>query len=114
MIPDISTTSLLQIWEELIEAMNGKNRYGRDTAEIYFFNLHRFYPAADGDGKLAEEEREKSCKEATTNLYLILSLFKKMHECVKNIEVDGILFEALKNKTLLCHRVHVKILCGVE
>ena len=102
-----SFTEAFKIWEDLVLAYNGINRFGGDTAEIYSYRLEQYSPLAHTHDN--KEDQYKVSLEAIYSLIELLIEFKKTHEC--DIKVDGIdLKKWNKNlKKNMRHRYHVKI-----
>lgn len=108
MIPNIPPIELLNIWEQLIDAMN--NGY---LAKIYTFNLHRFYPSLDlceGEPESVneKEEFEMKAQEVADNLGFIFSLFEKMHKWIR-VEINDKPFKEALALPIYDSRVLVKV-----
>jgi hypothetical protein len=113
---NLSMTQVLELWDELRDCIEGYNRYGRDTAEIYAYRLTKQHKPGGtaGDGYGDEEE----CQLAAS-LTELVRLFCFMHNCTAEIACSGTaipgtvrIFSDRSGGAVppFSHRAHVKII----
>jgi hypothetical protein len=99
----LSMLQALGIWDDLLEAYHGVNRYGGDTAEIYGYRLSERCPSSEAAFPGAILERDTN---ATQRLKAMIRLFVGCRSDAK-VTVDGVPWNRWKE--LLSHRCHVKV-----
>ena len=104
----ISIEQAITVWEDLLQAYEGRHRYGSTTAEIYAYKLIPNSPAYNAQGTLSEGAKEIEEK-AWQSLICLLNLFKEKHkDCA--IQVEDIPLEQVSfTGGRFIHRVHVSI-----
>jgi len=125
-IPNLSLTQALEIYEELLEAYQGTNGFGGNVAEIYAYRLSPEDPSAEvayrkmneiKPGDLLHTALIERGMIAAYNLKILIEFFIKRHEDAKvTIEMyddkkKTWIFAPYKKvlKTPFIHRCHVRI-----
>lgn len=114
---EIPMIEVVKIYSELVEAYHGVNGFGSDTAEIYYYRLMRYNPAAvNGCGDMQREAVLEVNGNAINALRLIVEMFCEHYRCA--VEIDGRklmdwYYEIMVNPESL-HRCHIRIITDVE
>jgi len=112
MLHTLTILQVLDIWVDLETALQKKNSYGGDTAEVYLYRLMgnglsndvRSLTSASSTFK---KEAEKNFDNANVALHDLLVIFAEKRDAKIEVE-DKELGEWLK-KARFAHRVHVKV-----
>ncbi len=122
----MSTKQTLDVWHELELALQGKNGFGGDTAEIYAYRLTPSNPSLEGNGiynalenprSYSHEEAIEYVNQTRRDLCDLCRYFEKTTESsvqmvlsrfpLNTISLDA--WEASGNDMLFVHRVHLQV-----
>jgi hypothetical protein len=116
---NLSMTQAIELWDELRDCLEGCNRYGGDTAEIYAYRLTKHHVPTKGTGPSYPDEDEFQIAASLTNL---VQHFCYRHECKAEITCSGSTIQGIvrifpqlgKGGSVppfpFSHRAHVKII----
>ena len=92
------------IWDELREAMEGKNHFGSDTAEIYAYRLMPNDPSF----VFKKESKKEDIIRASRTLVALIDMFLEKYG--GDFTIDGMKYKSWLKKFghTFDHRVHVK------
>lgn len=99
-----SINQVVGIWDELRDAMEGKNGFGGDTAEIYAYRLMPNSPSQ----VLTREGNKEDIVRASKSLVEIIDMFRETYG--GNFLINGINYRQWQKKygQTFDHRVHVQ------
>lgn len=103
----VSPLQLLDIWDELHSGMSGKNSFGGDVVEVYFYRLmaHSSLAAVNPTSPLLDEDFYASA----CNLHAICRLFEKRHDVTITFESGENIDLLLAKNDLNRHRTHLRV-----
>lgn len=103
----VSPLQLLDIWDELHSAMSGRNSFGGDVVEFYFYRLmaHSSLAAVNPTSPLLDDDFHA----AACNLHAICRLFENRHEVAITFESGEDLDLLLDKSDLNRHRIHLRV-----
>ena len=106
----VSTLQIMQLWEELMACVYGKNGYGGNVAEIYLYTVMPSCPYVTDD--IESKQADQEFENANKNLYDLCKLFEKRRN-VKLFMFEGekptSLSALVDGKILWTHRVHIGV-----
>lgn len=110
----ISIEQALDVYDDLIEALNGRHGYGGNVAEIYTFRIMPNSPtySMHNEGKMWDSDNRMIEKRAAEDFHSLCYIFAKKHEAV--ISIDGVELNEWISKIRteefrFFHRVHVEV-----
>lgn len=117
MFPTISIPQIVSVYDDLVKAYFGVNRYGGNVAEIYAHrvseystSVHSSFGATSKNGHLFEVLKEYT-ENAGSNLFSIIELFKE-HYPDATVRVKGVRNWVTPRAGLqggFNHRTHVQV-----
>jgi hypothetical protein len=118
---NLSMTQALEIWDELRDCLEGKNRYGGDTAEIYAYRLSKEHLPLFAQQQQQEGYGDEAEFQIAASLTNLVQLFCATHDCIAIIECSGVAHNLTGQVRIFpqagrggsvppfCHRAHVTI-----
>ena len=85
---NLSITQILDIWDELRDCLENKNKYGGNEAEIYAYCLTKCHCPLQHKGEYPEETEYQ----IATSLTNILRLFCTKYDCKAIVSCSGTSF----------------------
>lgn len=107
---NISMNQAINLWDELHSALQGKNGYGGDTAEVYLYSMMEHSPSyARGHAAMFASS---SIEHAGHEIYALVNRFEGKHSCFVTME-EGELAELI-HPDFPYHRIHLKVRRSVD
>jgi len=110
----ISIEQALDVYGDLIDALNGEHGFGGNVAEIYVFRVMPNSPtySMHNEGKIWDEDNRLMEKRVAEDFHSLCHIFAKKHEA--SINIDGVdmnewISKIRTGEFRFYHRVHVKV-----
>jgi hypothetical protein len=101
----VSPLQVMGLWEELMAALYGDNRYGGRTTEVYLYTMMPHTPTAVHPiGESGLEAYRSACR----TLHALCRLFEQRMEAVVEFE-NGASIDGLLDHEPETHRVHLTV-----
>lgn len=110
----ISIEQALDVYDDLIDALNGVNGFGGNVAEIYCFRIMPSSPTYSmyNEGKIWDEENRMLEKKTAEDFHSLCHIFAKKHNAKISIDGEELHTWISKIRTeeiRFFHRVHVEV-----
>ena len=105
---NVSPVMVMGLWEDLMDAKTGCNRYGGTVAELY---MHRFmghspYICLARESEDSKEDYHAAC----VTLHSLLTIFAERQECIVQFAGGHSIDLLIENpKDPFTHRVHIEV-----
>jgi hypothetical protein len=108
----ISIEQAIDIYNDLIDAKNGKHGFGGDVAEIYVYRLLPCQPGYPNVPAFLQEDVLLMEKKAAEQFHSICYIFSKKHSVdilIDNVQFNDWISKVRTGEFRFTHKVHVKV-----